>query len=82
MGVNFTEINTPKQVENQERRMLPKSFMPLQQCAIREEIYTNADCSGGKIGLMLTFEVGTRLKESAGASIRDFQELIPEIEDA
>lgn len=76
-GVTFAEITTPKQVEKQERRMLPKSLTPIQQCAIGEEIYTHADCSGEMRGLMLTFETGTRLKESAGASIGDYQKPTP-----
>lgn len=76
-GITFAEITTPKQVEKQERRMLPKSLTPIQQCAIGEEIYSNAGCSGEMRGLMLTFETGTRLKESAGASIGDFQAPIP-----
>ena len=52
-GVMFNEILTPKQVQQTERRTLPKSFTVQQQCEIGHAIYTTAVASGDKTGLML-----------------------------
>ena len=76
-GLPFGEVTTPKEVEEQERKTLPKSLTPLQQCSIGEAIYAAAVDAGDMLGLMLTYESGLRLKESAGVSIGDFIKPLP-----
>lgn len=73
-GVLFEEITTPKQVEEREKRTMPKSLTPLQHIVLGEHIYNAADSFGQAIGHILTYECGFRMKESAGCSVGDYQD--------
>lgn len=76
-GTRFSSATTPKQVMEQEKKVLPKSVSVAQQCVLAAWIYKNASISGKMLGLMLSFETGMRNKEAAGASIGDFRESQP-----
>ena len=72
-GVEFMPPTTPGHIEQKEKMTLPKSLTVQQQCQIGDAIYSDADKSGDKMGLMLAYEAGLRPKEVAGVSFGDFQ---------
>lgn len=73
-GTPFSSVTTPKQVQEQEKKKLPKSISVAQHCALTVGVYKKAPASGEGKGLLLCYETGVRPKESAGSSIGDFKE--------
>ncbi len=71
-GVHTGEVLTPKNVEQREETVPPRSLDPVMVWKMAKLIYQSVPESGEQTGLAFLMEDALRLKEAAGATYGDF----------
>ena len=79
LGTKYTltenQLQEYKELRQNGKYKLPKSFTPEQEAAIKEDIMTDPGQSGQKMGIVLLFGTGIRLNEACGVLFGSIKKL-------